>query len=191
MDTKRKETSDPAIAPDQDTREVNSTYRSPSADVDVDQWAQRERKRREAWLHGPTDQEKRDYAQRLFDKARASGPANDEAAEYEVECWAQLEHKRRQEWIAGPSDEEKFEYIRNYRRRSERNRASADCPPSIEPERIARKLTRETELASKGLASSLLELPFVAWSRLIKAGQDWEAEYYQPTRRSRISYSDD
>jgi len=56
---------------------------SPQADVagptqaEIDDWAERERKRREAWLSGPTEEEREEYARRERERrqAEASGSA--------------------------------------------------------------------------------------------------------------------
>ena len=83
---------------------------------EVEAWASRERKRREAWMAGPTEHERHEWARRYrrrsplgFGEARL-GPTDDEVAE-----WAEREHKRRQAWLAGPTDEEKREWAHRSR----------------------------------------------------------------------------
>src|SRR4051794_25930386 len=67
-------------------------------DDEVDEWAARERRRREAWLSGPTEQEKLDWAQTRRQQAgesepglAVSGPTDDE-----IEEWAARERRRRE-----------------------------------------------------------------------------------------------
>jgi hypothetical protein len=86
------------------------------APEEVEAWSARERKRREAWLAGPTEHERHEWARSYrrrsalgFSEARL-GPTDEEVAE-----WAAGEHKRRQAWLAGPSDEEKREWAHRAR----------------------------------------------------------------------------
>ena len=78
------------------------------APEEVEAWASRERKRREAWSTGPTEHERHEWARRYrrrsalgFTESRL-GPTDEDVTE-----WAAREHKRRQAWLAGPSDEER------------------------------------------------------------------------------------
>jgi hypothetical protein len=81
------------------------------APEEVEAWASRERKRREAWIAGPTEHERHEWAHRYRQRARLGfgdarlGPTDEEIAE-----WAEREHHRRQAWLAGPTDEEKREW---------------------------------------------------------------------------------
>jgi hypothetical protein len=84
---------------------------------EVDAWASREHKRREAWLAGPTENEQDDWARRYRRRAALGftesrlGPSGDDVAQ-----WTEREHKRRQAWLAGPGEEEKREWARHGRR---------------------------------------------------------------------------
>ncbi|HZR79584.1 MAG TPA: hypothetical protein VFD92_00690 [Candidatus Binatia bacterium] len=98
--------------------------------AEVDAWADRERRRRVAWLAGPGEEERRDWTSRYrwraflgLEESRL-GPLPEE-----VEQWAEREHKRRQEWMAGPSEAEQREWLR--RRRAFPGGAAADAasPP--------------------------------------------------------------
>jgi hypothetical protein len=81
------------------------------APEEVEAWATRERKRREAWIAGPTEHERQEWARRHHRRATLGfgdarlGPTDEEVAE-----WAEREHHRRQAWLAGPTDEEKREW---------------------------------------------------------------------------------
>ena len=96
-----------------------------------DAWAAREHKRREAWLAGPTEEEKQDWARRTRWRASLGlsesrlGPAAEEVNE-----WAARERKRREAWAAGPSEEEKREWARQFRRRALLRRSESPLPPT-------------------------------------------------------------
>jgi hypothetical protein len=97
---------------------------------EIDAWAAREHRRREAWLAGPGEEERRDWARRYRWRAALGleesrlGPLPEE-----VEEWAAREHKRRQEWMAGPSEAEKREWARRYQAQGGGTPASAAAPP--------------------------------------------------------------
>jgi hypothetical protein len=100
-------TADPREEPLEPTRE------------EIDAWAAREHKRREAWASGPTDAEKqawaRGYRRRaLLGLAESRLPPSSE----DVEQWAMRERKRREAWAAGPTEEEKAEWAERYRFRA-------------------------------------------------------------------------
>ena len=85
---------------------------------EIEAWATREHKRREAWLTGPNQHEQDDWARRYrrrsalgFSESRL-GPSREEVAQ-----WAEREHKRRQAWLAGPTEEEKRDWARRDGRR--------------------------------------------------------------------------
>jgi hypothetical protein len=102
----------------------------PTAD-EVDTWASRERKRRQAWLAGPSQDEQHDWAHRRRQRAALGftesrlGPSRDDVAE-----WAQREHKRRHAWLEGPTEHEKREWARSYRRRRLTGLRESDLPPT-------------------------------------------------------------
>lgn len=101
-------------------------------DEDVEAWAEQEHKRRQAWVSGPTEAEKQEWALRER-RARARGsqaygygtPATAYGpTDEEVEAWAEEERKRRQAWLKGPTEGEKQEWARQERRRREREARS-------------------------------------------------------------------
>jgi hypothetical protein len=100
---------------------------------EADAWASRERKRREAWLAGPTQFEQEEWARRRQRRLTfgyeetALGPSTEEIAE-----WAEREHKRRQAWLAGPTDEEKREWGRRQSRRDVSGYPPTELTPTAE-----------------------------------------------------------
>ena len=88
---------------------------SQPAQVEIDAWAEREHKRRQAWLNGPGVVERLDWAERHCRDIDATGGIDIEA---EAEAWKEREHKRRQAWLNGPSEQERLEWARQHRRRS-------------------------------------------------------------------------
>jgi hypothetical protein len=100
---------------------------------EADAWASRERKRREAWLAGPTQFEQEEWArsrerrQRFGYEETALRPAAEEIAH-----WAEREHKRRQAWLAGPTDEEKAEWGRRQSRRDMSGYPPTELTPTAE-----------------------------------------------------------
>ena len=100
-------TADPRQEPAEPTRE------------EIEAWAAREHKRREAWAGGPTDAEKQAWARRyrrraLLGLAESRLPPSPE----DVEQWAKRERKRREAWAAGPTEEEKAEWAERRRFRA-------------------------------------------------------------------------
>ncbi len=86
---------------------------------EIDAWAAREHKRREAWASGPTDAEKQAWARRyrrraLLGLTESRLPPSSE----DVEEWARSESKRREAWIAGPTEEEKAAWAQRHRFRA-------------------------------------------------------------------------
>jgi hypothetical protein len=166
-------------------------------DEDVDDWAERERRRREAWLKGPTDEEKRAWAASRRRQAgdvevglTLSGPTDEE-----VEEWAERERKRREAWVQGPSEQERRAWARSARRR--RPRAAAYSAPrrsaayedemlAPPPEDTLRRLRRESELASKGLWHWASSAPYWYWAKLVDSGAEWEEGYEASERPRRI-----
>ena len=82
---------------------------------EIDAWAEREHRRRAAWVAGPGDDERQVWARRYRWRALLGleesrlGPLPEE-----VEQWAAREHKRRQEWLAGPSEAEQRAWQRHH-----------------------------------------------------------------------------
>lgn len=88
----------------------------PPTPEEIEAWAEREHQRRAAWLAGPSDEEKQEWARRYrrraafgFEESRL-GPTRQE-----IDQWAEREHKRREAWLAGPTSAEKQEWARQHR----------------------------------------------------------------------------
>jgi hypothetical protein len=87
---------------------------------EIEAWAERERKRRQAWAEGPSEEEKQDRAHRWRRRAMFGleesrlGPTRED-----IESWAERERKRRAAWIAGPTEDEKRDWARRARGRGE------------------------------------------------------------------------
>jgi hypothetical protein len=127
--------------------------------------------------------------QREAEEPWAVGPTREE-----VEAWAEQERKRRAAWMAGPTEREKSAWARyERRRRIAREAYDPDDPYADDWEtvRMAQRLRRDAELASEGALYCLFDGPFWLWARLLRAGLDWEERGYRPSRRRRISFSDD
>ena len=58
-------------------------------------------------------------------------------------------------------------------------------------ERLARRYSREAQLAAEGLLYWGLRWPFELMAALVSAGRKWEEEYYRPTTKRRVSLYDD
>src|SRR5512135_2674640 len=116
-------------------------------DDEAEAWAERERKRREEWLQGPTGEEKAAWARAQRWRGRiglAESPLP--PSKEEVEAWAESERKRRAAWVAGPSEEDKREWAR-------RRAAAGPSPEPISQSgaedellEIARRVMRQAEL---------------------------------------------
>jgi hypothetical protein len=100
---------------------------------EADAWASRERKRREAWLAGPSEVEQDEWARRarrrsMFGPSESAlGPSTEEVAE-----WVAREQKRRQAWLAGPTDEEKREWAHRQTRRVHGRYPPSELTPTVE-----------------------------------------------------------
>ena len=119
--------------------------------AEVEAWAERERRRRAAWLAGPGEEEKADWARRYRRRAALGleesrlGPSREE-----IEAWAGRERRRRVEWSEGPSDGDKRAWASRQRLRSFAGLAESPLPVSSEEtEAWAR---RETERRKAWLA---------------------------------------
>jgi len=188
-----------------DDYEADSSPVGPS-NSDVDAWAERERRRREAWLAGPSEDEKRDWARRK--RRRSSSGHGGEStlgpSEDEVEAWAERERRRREAWLAGPSEDEKRDWARRRRPASAPPRSyyddeprygsSSDCgPSSYDPTRdpVVRRLQRDTDLATKGILNYCFNAPYIFMSQLIRAGRSLEEDPYFRSMPGRVSLYDD
>jgi hypothetical protein len=165
-------------------------------DEEIEEWAERERKRRQAWLQDPTEEEKRAWAHARRHEARSAEPglATSGPTGEEIEEWAERERKRRQAWLQGPTEEEKRAWARSHGRR--RPRASYIGPTWRGPDEVTdryeladetvRRIKRETELASKGAWRWMMEAPYWYWAKLVDAGREWEEGYERTERPRRI-----
>src|SRR3989442_9255913 len=93
-----------------------------TTDEEVSEWADRERRRRQAWAAGPTEEEKLAWAQherqlRTFDPEYFGDPLGTGPTDDEVQEWAERETKRRKSWLAGPTEEDKRAWALEERRR--------------------------------------------------------------------------
>jgi len=55
----------------------------------------------------------------------------------------------------------------------------------------AARLQRDVELATRGAWYMLTEGPYRAWQELVDAGQEWESQFFEPARRTRVRLYDD
>jgi hypothetical protein len=82
---------------------------------DVEEWAEREHRRRQGWLAGPSEAERYEYA--VMNRARGGlaslvslGSPPLMPTDAEVDEWAARETARRQAWVDGPSQTERMTY---------------------------------------------------------------------------------
>jgi hypothetical protein len=155
---------------------------------EIADWARREGNRRQAWLAGPTDAEKRAWAQRHRRRMFLNDPESDVfPSDDEINTWAENEHRRRQAWIEGPTEEEKHYWIRH-----ETGDAWKDVVGAVGLDQdlagSASRLLREADLATKGAAGALLRAPLELWSYLVRSGQTFEDDFYQPPPRRRVRF---
>jgi hypothetical protein len=159
-------------------------------DDEVEEWAARERSRREAWLRGPGEEEKRAWAEARRQRAQGfeSGLAASGPTDAEVDEWAEREAERRRRWVEGPTDAERREWARSRAVRRSAPRRSARLSSVSEPgdplEDRVYSIRRETDLASKGAWQWMMDAPYWTWAQLVDAGRRWE-EGYEATERPR------
>jgi hypothetical protein len=158
---------------------------------EIDAWSSREHKRREAWLEGPTEEEKQDWARRyrrrtLTGVSESSLPPTAE----DVAAWAAREGQRRREWLAGPSEEERRRWARRQAGGLLSEWSEWMRPPSGESEMFdaAHRLLREAELAGKGSLYALSRAPMALWSYFVRAGEKFEEELSTQPRRRRVPF---
>jgi hypothetical protein len=110
--------------PDVDPRERPL---APAQD-EIDAWATREHKRRAAWLAGPSEEERQDWARRYRWRAALGLEESRLApAREDIDLWAEREHKRRQAWLQGPTETEKQQWAAAQRRHA-RTGSMGDSP---------------------------------------------------------------
>jgi len=140
---------------------------------EIDAWADREHKRRQAWLAGPAEGERQDWARRYRRRA-AFGLEESRLAPTpeEIEAWADREHKRRQAWLAGPTEEGKRDWARSRGRGA--MAALGQPEPAPSPEEIDAWAGREGERRREWLAGPSEEEKR-QWARREAAGflGDW------------------
>jgi hypothetical protein len=159
-------------------------------DEEIDRWAAEEHKRRQAWLEGPSELERQEWARSELDASArlGTGPAVG-PTDAEVDRWAAEEQKRRRAWAAGPSANERPPR-RSHRSQARERRPRMPFDPGTPPAVAASRLHHDVELATRGAFYMLTEAPYWAWERLLGAGQEWEAQFYEPSRRSRVRLYD-
>jgi hypothetical protein len=119
---------------------------APTAE-EIEEWTAREQQRRGAWLAGPDEDEKQEWARRYRWRARLGleesrlGPTRQEA-----DAWAEREHKRRAAWASGPTEAEKQRWATEQRHHVGRE---GSPPDTAEIESWA---TREAERRANWLA---------------------------------------
>jgi hypothetical protein len=190
-------------------------------DWDTESWAERERRRRAAWLAGPSEDEKlawarRERRRRSTGRGHLEDPSGLGPADEEVEAWAERERRRREAWLAGPSEDEKYRYARGERRYRRDDgggrwydrygddrdriwdvdwwlgrRRDRDSRDDDYDETVYDRVTRDAIYAAEGAMDMLASGPFRAFSRLVRNGRDWEEDDYRPRRPRRIRYNDD
>jgi hypothetical protein len=130
---------------------------------EAEAWADRERKRRQAWAEGPSEEEKQERARSWRRRAMFGleesrlGPTRED-----IESWAERERKRRAAWLAGPGEGEKREWARRARR-------GGELPPS--PEEVDGWARREQERRREWLAGPS-EDEKREWA--LRQGRAWE-----------------
>jgi len=156
---------------------------------EVDAWADREHRRREAWLAGPTESETQEWARRKRPGSEASSREAPAPTAEEIEAWSARERQGRREWLTGPSEEEKQEWARRQARGLFDDLLNLPGM-SMDPDAAAaaQRLLREVELLGKGTLYALSRLPMSLWSYFVHAGEEFEQEFYQKPRRSRIRF---
>lgn len=114
-------------------RDPRDAAASEATPAEVEAWVERERRRRAAWLAGPSEEERIDWARRYRRRAALGleesrlGPSREE-----LEAWAERERRRRAEWSEGPSEEEKRGWASRQRLRAFAGLAESRLPASSE-----------------------------------------------------------
>jgi hypothetical protein len=167
--------------------------RSEPTEKETQEWCEREKARRKAWLEGPTAAEKHEWARRVARRRSYSGSSYAGAypTDQEVEEWARREQQRRKSWLEGPSEEERRSWTRARRREADwANRldsSASDAEDYLDDVGMDR-FWREAELAVKG-GMTLMRWPRWIWSEMVDAGRSWERN--TPFGNRRVSLYDD
>jgi hypothetical protein len=155
----------------------------PPAPEEIENWAVAERRRRKAWLTGPTEQEKEAWAQRArrrallgFSETRLAPSRED------IDQWAAREHQRRQAWSSGPTENEKQDWLRRTRRRTMTGMVESELPPT--PEDLEEWTTREKQRRQEWLDGPTSEEKS-RWARR-EGGGLWEALMVPPAIEGEI-----
>lgn len=176
-------------------------------DPDVAEWAEREHQRRQAWLKGPTEDEKRAWARRhgrrSYGPSVASGPYDpyDDSGptDEEVDKWAHREQQRRRAWASGPTSTERDAYAsRHFSYSGSYGPQGGSYGPqggSYGPEDESYwdamdRMRSDAYVAAEGVWSWLTEAPYRLWADAVSSGRQWEEGYGRPLRRRRISLYD-
>ena len=102
--------------------------------------------------------------------------------------------KEREAWLAGPTEDEKEAWARTeqaHRTASTGTRPDSSQADYAELERLARRYSREAQLAIEGALYWALRWPFELMATLVQAGRKWEEDYSRTMRRRRVSLYDD
>jgi hypothetical protein len=97
-------------------------------DADIEEWGRAEHERRQAWLAGPSQIERQEWALSQLRRSTSGGPEGSYGpTDEEVENWARDEHDRRAAWAAGPSEVERLEWALRVRERDPLARPVTDA----------------------------------------------------------------
>ena len=148
------------------------------SDDEVEAWAERERRRREEWVAGPTEEEKLEWSRSQRRRRR------DDDDDYDYVLRPAGFRRRRDddggEWLWNPM----MPFLMPPAPRRRRSRDEED-------DSVARRLSREAVQAAEGALDMAANWPYRAWSNLVRRGRDWEEDDYEPSRPRRIRYRDD
>jgi hypothetical protein len=156
------------------TSRIGAPVATGPTDEEVAAWADEERLRRQAWLQGPTQAEKAEYAQVESERRRWAVPRP-----YGYEPYGYAPYGYAPYGAEGSFAPWMYVYAGGWGAYGPRYPA-----PDYE---TARQFGRSLELAGRGAWYLLTEGPYVAWERLLEAGRTWEEQAYQPAPRQRIS----
>jgi hypothetical protein len=123
---------------------------------EIETWAEREHKRRAAWLAGPSEEERQEWSRRYrwrgslgLEESRL-GPTRED-----LELWAEREHKRRQAWLEGPNAMERQDWARAQHRQAQVD--LGESAPAPTPDEIEAFATRERQRRQQWLDGPLEE----------------------------------
>jgi hypothetical protein len=160
----------------------------PPTPEEVEAWAAREHARREAWLAGPSAEERQEWARRYRWRA-ALGLEETRLAPTpeDVERWAERERSRRAAWTQGPREAEKRAWLAQQRSAGAAAEAAPTSEADVEAWAAREKARRQAWIAgpseeekqawaerqATGLLGDLMSLPAALESELPEAAQDF------------------